>query len=58
MSTRKEKQKKPKRKRTSRDDPAQSRRFIQAAKALGLDASGDDFDKAMKKLLKPKGGSS
>lgn len=58
MSTRKEKRKKPKRRLTSRDDPGQSARFIAAAKELGLDKNADAFDKAMKKLLKPKRGSS
>ena len=37
------------------DNPAQSKRFIEAAKALGVDESGEAFDKAMRDLLKPKG---
>jgi hypothetical protein len=41
----------------SPDNPAQSKRFIEAAKSLGLDKSGEDFDKAMNRLLKPKRGS-
>ena len=36
------------------DNPAQSARFIKAAKALGVDESGEAFDKAMRSLLKPK----
>lgn len=36
------------------DNPAQSRKFIEAAKALGVDESGADFQKAMDALLKPK----
>jgi hypothetical protein len=39
------------------DNPAQSAKFIKAAKALGLD-SGKAFADAMGKLLKPKRGSS
>lgn len=58
MSTRTGKGKKRKRK-VKPDNPAQSRRFIESAKALGLDESGEDFEKAINKLLpKPKGGSS
>jgi hypothetical protein len=37
------------------DNPAQSKRFIEAAKALGLDESGGAFHKAIGKLLPPKG---
>ena len=37
------------------DNPAQSRRFIEAAKALGVDESGKGFEEAMRKLAKPKG---
>lgn len=37
------------------DNPAQSKRFIEAAKALGVDESGEAFRKAMKAVLKPKG---
>ena len=60
MSTRtgKGKKRKPK---GSPDNPAQSRRFIDSAKSLGVDESGADFRKAMDALLKPKkpkGGSS
>jgi hypothetical protein len=42
------------------DNPAQSRRFIEAAKSLGVDESGKAFKRAMDKLVpkKPKGGSS
>lgn len=36
------------------DNPAQSKRFIEAAKRLGVDESGEAFDKAMRDLLKPK----
>ena len=56
IRTGKGKKRKPK---VKPDNPAQSARFIQAAKKLGLDESGKDFDKAMDKLLpKPKRGSS
>jgi len=42
------------------DNPAQSKRFIDAAKALGVDESGEAFRKAMRDVLKPnrKGGNS
>jgi len=36
------------------DNPAQSKRFIEAAKALGLE-NGKAFDEAMNAILKPKG---
>lgn len=44
------------------DNPAQSKRFIEAAKALGVDQSGEAFGKALDKLVpkrkgKPSGGS-
>jgi hypothetical protein len=48
MSTRKRK-KKPK-----EDNPEQSRRFIEAAKKLGLGENSDAFDKALNKLVPKK----
>ena len=36
------------------DNPAQSKRFIEAAKELGVDLSEEAFDKALSKVLKPK----
>jgi hypothetical protein len=36
------------------DNPAQSKRFMDAAKALGVEESGEAFRKAMKDVLKPK----
>jgi hypothetical protein len=36
-----------KRKKTKPDNPAQSKRFIESAKALGLDPSGKAFERAM-----------
>lgn len=51
-----EKGKAKKRKRPIKpDNPAQSARFIAAAKELGLDGKADDFNRAMDSLLKPKG---
>jgi hypothetical protein len=35
-----------------RDNPAQSAKFIKAAKALGLDGDGKDFHRAMDSLVK------
>jgi hypothetical protein len=46
---------KPRRKqRLKPDNPAQSAKFIKAARKLGLGGKGDDFDRAMDKLV-PKG---
>lgn len=41
--------------KTKPDNPAQSARFIESAKALGLGGSGKDFDRVMEALIKPKG---
>lgn len=38
------------------DKPPQSRKFIEAAKALGVDEDGVTFSKVMDNLLKPKKG--
>jgi hypothetical protein len=59
MATGSGKRKKRKRK-GGPDNPAQSRRFIEAAKALGVDESGEAFRKALDRLVpkKPKRGSS
>jgi hypothetical protein len=38
------------------DNPAQSKRFIEAAKRLGVDESGEAFHKALRGVLKPKKG--
>jgi hypothetical protein len=38
------------------DNPAQSERFTEAAKALGVDESGEAFRKALRGVLKPKKG--
>jgi hypothetical protein len=53
MSTRtgKGKKRKPK---GGPDNPEQSRRFIESAKKLGVDESGEDFQKAMNAMLRPK----
>ena len=42
------------------DNPAQSKRLIEAAKRLGVDESGEAFSKALNKIVpkKPKGGNS
>jgi hypothetical protein len=37
------------------DNPVQSRKFIEAAKKLGVDQDSKAFEKAMDNLLKPKG---
>jgi hypothetical protein len=46
--------KRKKRKQRKRDDPAQSRQFIKAAKEMGLEGQGDKFEDVMQKLLKPR----
>jgi hypothetical protein len=55
MATGKGKRKKRGPPRGKPDNPAQSKRFIEAAKALGVDESGKAFGKAMDSLLKSKG---
>lgn len=35
------------------DDPAQSKRFIEAARELGTDELGDAFERAFEKVVKP-----
>jgi hypothetical protein len=59
MATGKGKRKKRGRKGAP-DNPEQSKRFVEAAKKLGLEGNGDAFEKAMRELLKakPKRGSS
>jgi hypothetical protein len=37
------------------DNPAQSKRFIEAARELGVDTSSEAFERVMRSLLKPKG---
>jgi hypothetical protein len=51
MSARGVKGKPKKRKPTKPDNPAQSARFIAAAKSLGVDESGKDFERAMDKIV-------
>lgn len=40
--------------RTKRDDPEQSRRFIEKARELGCDESEERFDKALRIIAKQK----
>jgi hypothetical protein len=58
MATGREKRRK-RRPKGKPDNPAQSKRFIEAAKALGADPSGEAFKRALDKLVpkKPKDGS-
>jgi hypothetical protein len=60
MATGRGKRGKKQRRKGGPDNPAQSRRFIEAAKRLGVDESGEAFRKALDKLApkKPKVGSS
>ncbi|MGC9954490.1 MAG: hypothetical protein ABSD21_09455 [Rhizomicrobium sp.] len=41
--------------KAKKDDPAQSKRFIETAKAIGASEDPKDFDKAFKKVVRPKG---
>jgi hypothetical protein len=52
-----EKGKRKKRNPIKHTDKAQSERFIKAAKSLGVDESGKDFERVFKVLMprKPKG---
>lgn len=43
-----------KRPKSRPDNPAQSQRFIDAAKEAGVDETGDTFDKAFKKIIPEK----
>jgi len=40
--------------KTNRTNPAQSERFIEAARKAGMDESGETFEAAFKKLVPPK----
>lgn len=53
MSTRSAKGKKRK-PRAARDDPEQSKKFIEAAKALGVGEDGKHFEQAMQALVRRK----
>jgi hypothetical protein len=44
----------PKRKRAPDEPGAQSQRFLEAAEQVGADKSGRKFDRAFKKLIKPR----
>ena len=45
---------KKRRRKVKPDDPAQSKRFIEAAKALGVDEDGQTFERVLTALLKTK----
>ncbi len=45
---------KKRRRKAEPDDAAQSARFVEAAKQLGVDESGEAFDKALSAVLKSK----
>jgi hypothetical protein len=45
---------KGRKRKTEPDDPAQSARFIESAKALGVDESGAAFNRALDTLLPKK----
>lgn len=43
----------PRKSKPRQDDPAQSKRFIETAKALGVDESPEAFERVFKKVAKP-----
>jgi hypothetical protein len=48
---------KPKRRskpKINRSDPAQSERFIEAARNAGMDETGETFERAFKKIVPPR----
>jgi hypothetical protein len=48
---------KPKRRpkpKTKRRDPAQSERFIEAARKAGMDETGETFERAFEKIVPPR----
>jgi hypothetical protein len=49
-----ERGKRRKRRPRKRDHPAQSRKFIEEARKLGVDESGEAFSKALDKLVPKK----
>jgi hypothetical protein len=54
MATGREKRRKKRGGRGKPDNPAQSKRFMEAAKALGVDESGKAFKDAMDKIAQKK----
>lgn len=54
MATAGKKAAKGTRPKTKPDNPAQSARFIAAAKSIGVDESGKEFKKALDKLVPKK----
>ena len=44
----------PRKSKPKHDDPKQSKRFIETAKAIGVDEDPKAFDKAFKKVASPK----
>ena len=46
---------KRRKRKPKRDDPKQCRKFIEAAKKLGVDQSGEAFSKALDKIVPKKG---
>jgi hypothetical protein len=38
------------------DDPEQSRRFVEAARQIEADETGEAFDRAFRKIVPPKSG--
>ena len=47
----------PKRANPKPDDPEQSKRFVEAAREIEADESGEAFRRAFEKIVPPKGGS-
>ncbi len=45
---------KPKATKPKDDDKTQRERFIEAARAIGVDETGKEFDEAFSKIIRPK----
>jgi hypothetical protein len=55
MKTKRTPTPKPKRRDPKPDDPAQSKRFVETAREIEADESGDLFQRALEKIVPPKG---
>lgn len=47
----------PAKKPPPQNEKSQKQRFIETARELGADESGKEFDKAVKKIVRPRSGS-
>lgn len=54
MAAKRKTRKAPSKRDAAAEQKEQSARFIKAARELGVDASGKDFERALSKILPPK----